>query len=334
LSEQLAVSEIDRLEEQVRRQSAFVAPLLTEIGKVVVGQQPLLEALLIGLLCRGHVLIEGVPGLAKTLTVNTLAKSFALSFRRIQFTPDLLPSDLLGTPIFHPGRGEFETRKGPIFAHLVLADEINRAPAKVQSALLEAMEERQVTLGSETFPLPEPFIVLATQNPLEHEGTYPLPEAQVDRFMLKVLVDYPSRQEEESIVDRLAGALPAAVRAVVEPAVLAEAAEAVRTLHMAAAVRDYLLDLVAATRDPARFGLAEVASLIDHGVSPRGSIFLAQAARARAFLRHRPYVVPDDVLSVAPLALRHRLQLSYEAEAQGLTADAILQRLFDAVPAP
>ncbi len=334
MSEQLAVSEIDRLEEQVRRQSAFVAPLLTEIGKVVVGQQPLLEALLIGLLCRGHVLIEGVPGLAKTLTVNTLAKSFALSFRRIQFTPDLLPSDLLGTPIFHPGRGEFETRKGPIFAHLVLADEINRAPAKVQSALLEAMEERQVTLGSETFPLPEPFIVLATQNPLEHEGTYPLPEAQVDRFMLKVLVDYPSRQEEESIVDRLAGALPAAVRAVVEPAVLAEAAEAVRTLHMAAAVRDYLLDLVAATRDPARFGLAEVASLIDHGVSPRGSIFLAQAARARAFLRHRPYVVPDDVLSVAPLALRHRLQLSYEAEAQGLTADAILQRLFDAVPAP
>jgi len=334
LSEQSEVDELERLEAEVAARSAFVAPLLEEVGKVVVGQRPLLEALLIGLLCRGHVLIEGVPGLAKTLTVNTLARGLALSFRRIQFTPDLLPSDLLGTPVFHPGRGEFETRKGPIFAHLVLADEINRAPAKVQSALLEAMEERQVTLGSETFPLPAPFVVLATQNPLEHEGTYPLPEAQVDRFMLKVAVDYPSRQEEEAIVDRLAGAIPEAVRAVVEPADLAAGTEAVRTLYMAPEVRGYLLDLVAATRDPARCGQAELTPLIDHGVSPRGSIFLAQAARARAFLRQRPYVVPDDVLAVAPLVLRHRLLLSYEAEAQGVTADELLQRLFDAVPAP
>jgi len=334
VSQPSAPPSLDTLEDEIAQKSAFVAPLLEEVGKVIVGQQPLLEALLIGLLCRGHVLIEGVPGLAKTLTVNTLAKGLALSFRRIQFTPDLLPSDLLGTPVFHPGRGEFETRKGPIFAHVVLADEINRAPAKVQSALLEAMEERQVTLGSETFSLPTPFVVLATQNPLEHEGTYPLPEAQVDRFMLKVVVGYPSRQEEEAIVERLAGALPAAVRAVVDPAALAAGTESVRTLYMSAEVRDYLLDLVAATRDPARCGQAEISPLIEHGVSPRGSIFLAQAARARAFLRQRPYVVPDDVLAVAPLVLRHRLLLSFEAEAQGVTADELLQRLFDAVPAP
>lgn len=334
MSDRLAVKPLEDIEEEIRRQSAFVVPLLEEVGKVVVGQRHLLEVLLIGLLCRGHVLIEGVPGLAKTLTVNTLAKALDLSFRRIQFTPDLLPSDLLGTPVFHPGSGEFKTRKGPIFAHLVLADEINRAPAKVQSALLEAMEEGQVTLGDETHPLPDPFLVLATQNPLEHEGTYPLPEAQVDRFMLKVVVGYPSREEEEAIVDRLGGANADAVNTVVDPAILAAGAAAVRALHMDPKVRSYLLDLVAATRDPARFGLEELAPLIDHGASPRGSIFLALAARARAFLRHRPYVVPDDVLTVAPLVLRHRLLLSYEAEAQGVTADEILERLFAAVPAP
>lgn len=334
MSDRLAVRKLEDLEEEIRRQGAFIAPLLEEMEKAVVGQRQLLEALLIGLLCNGHVLIEGVPGLAKTLTVNSLARALDLSFRRIQFTPDLLPSDLLGTPVYHPGSGEFHTRKGPIFAHLVLGDEINRAPAKVQSALLEAMEERQVTLGDETHPLPDPFLVLATQNPLEHEGTYPLPEAQVDRFMLKVVVGYPSREEEEEIVLRQSGMTLPSVRPAVQPAQLAEGAMAVRSLHMDAKVRSYLLDLVTATRDPARFGLAELAPLIDHGASPRGSIFLALAARARAFLRHRPYVVPDDVLTVAPMVLRHRLLLSYEAEAQGITADGILERLFAAVPTP
>jgi MoxR-like ATPase len=325
---------MEELEEDIRRRSAFITPLLEEVGKVVVGQRQLLEALLVGLLCRGHVLIEGVPGLAKTLTVNTLARGLDLSFRRIQFTPDLLPSDLLGTPIYHPGTGEFKTRKGPIFAHMVLADEINRAPAKVQSALLEAMEEGQVTLGDETHRLPDPFLVLATQNPLEHEGTYPLPEAQMDRFMLKVLVGYPSREEEEEIVERRSATPPPAVAAVIDRGRLTEGAAAARSLHMDPKVRSYLLDLVAATREPARFGLAELSPLIDHGASPRGSIFLCQAARARAFLQHRPYVVPDDVLTVAPLVLRHRLLLSYEAEAQGITADEILERVFAAVPAP
>jgi len=334
LSDGLAVKPLEELEEDIRRQGAFVTPLLEEVGKAVVGQRQLLEALLVGLLCRGHILIEGVPGLAKTLTVNTLARALDLSFRRIQFTPDLLPSDLLGTPVYHPGSGEFKTRKGPIFAHLVLADEINRAPAKVQSALLEAMEEGQVTLGDETHRLPDPFLVLATQNPLEHEGTYPLPEAQMDRFMLKVLIDYPSREEEEEIVERQSTMPAPAVSAVIEPCRLAEGAAAVRSLHMDPKVRSYLLDLIAATREPARFGLAELAPLIDHGASPRGSIFLSLAARARAFLRHRPYVVPDDVLAIAPLVLRHRLLLSYEAEAQGITADEVLERIFAAVPAP
>lgn len=329
-----AVRELARREEEIQRQSAFVDPLLEEIGRTVVGQRELLEALLIALLCGGHTLIEGVPGLAKTLTVKTLAAALHLSFRRIQFTPDLLPSDLLGTPVYHPGTGEFSVKKGPIFAHLVLADEINRAPAKVQSALLEAMEERQVTLGDDTHPLPRPFLVMATQNPLEHEGTYPLPEAQVDRFMLKVLVGYPSRAEEERIVDLMADGEPPQVAPTVDPVRLDEAARTVRRLHLAPAVRGYLLDLVAATRDPARFGAAELASLIDHGVSPRGSIFLARAARARAFLRRRCYVVPDDVLAVAPLVLRHRLLLSYEAEARGVSGDDVLKRLFAAVPQP
>ncbi|ALC17102.1 MoxR-like ATPase [Desulfuromonas soudanensis] len=333
MTEVAARDDLSRLEAEIRLKSAFVAPLLAEIARVVVGQRDLVEALLIGLLCRGHVLIEGVPGLAKTLTVNTLATALDLSFRRIQFTPDLLPADLVGTPIYHPGTGEFRTRKGPVFAHLVLADEINRAPAKVQSALLEAMEERQVTLGDETHPLPDPFLVLATQNPLEHEGTYPLPEAQLDRFMLKVVVGYPDRAEEEEILERH-GNGPADLQAVVGHAPLTEAMAAVRTLYLAAPVRDYLLDLVAATRNPAAFGLGEMETLIDHGVSPRGSIALAQAARARAFLRGRPYVVPDDVLSVAPMVLRHRLVPSYEAEARGISSDALLQRIFAAVPAP
>jgi len=334
LSRTLTEAELDALEAEIRRKSAFVAPLGEEIAKAVVGQVSLVEGLLVGLLCGGHVLIEGVPGLAKTLTVKTLARALDLSFGRIQFTPDLLPSDLLGTLVYHPASGEFRTRKGPVFAHLILADEINRAPAKVQSALLEAMEEGQVTLGEESHPLPSPFLVLATQNPLEHEGTYPLPEAQVDRFMLKVLVGYPSRAQEETIVERLCASSPPSISAVVDIATLAEAREAVQGLYMAPAVLSYLLDIVEATRDPARFGLKDLSPLIDHGVSPRGSIFLARAARALAFMRHRPYVVPDDVLTVAPMVLRHRLLLSFEAEAQGVQPDEILQRIFDAVPSP
>jgi len=323
-----------QLEADIIQKSAFVEPLLTEIGKAVVGQRKLLEALLIGLLCRGHVLIEGVPGLAKTRTVNALARALNLSFKRIQFTPDLLPSDLIGTPVYHPGRGEFDIRKGPIFAHVVLADEINRAPAKVQSALLEAMEEGQVTLGEVSELLPQPFIVLATQNPLEHEGTYPLPEAQVDRFMFKVIVTYPLRHEEAEVIDRISSESALEIRPVVSAATLAVASEAVRTLHLDDKVRDYILDLIEATRDPARCGKGELQSLIEHGVSPRGGIALARAARAHAFLRHRPYVIPDDVLAVAMMVLRHRLLLSYEADAKGISSDEVLAQIFSAVPSP
>ncbi|MBE0503926.1 MAG: AAA family ATPase [Desulfuromonadales bacterium] len=323
-----------QLEADIIQKSAFVEPLLTEIGKAVVGQRKLLEALLIGLLCRGHVLIEGVPGLAKTRTVNALARALDLSFKRIQFTPDLLPSDLIGTPVYHPGRGEFDIRKGPIFAHVVLADEINRAPAKVQSALLEAMEEGQVTLGEVSELLPQPFIVLATQNPLEHEGTYPLPEAQVDRFMFKVIVTYPLRHEEAEVIDRISSESALEIRPVVSAATLAVASEAVRTLHLDDKVRDYILDLIEATRDPARCGKGELQSLIEHGVSPRGGIALARAARAHAFLRHRPYVIPDDVLAVAMMVLRHRLLLSYEADAKGISSDEVLAQIFSAVPSP
>jgi len=330
----LTEAELEALEAEIREKSGFIGPLFEEIGRVVVGQRPLVEALLVGLLCGGHVLIEGVPGLAKTLTVKSLARALHLSFGRIQFTPDLLPSDLLGTPVYHPPTGEFRTRKGPVFANLVLADEINRAPAKVQSALLEAMEEGQVTLADESHRLPDPFLVLATQNPLEHEGTYPLPEAQIDRFMLKALVGYPSREEEVEIVSRNSRGEHGDIRPVVTPETLAVASGTLSTLHMAPAVLAYLLDIVEATRDPARFGLDDLVPLVDHGVSPRGSIFLARAACAFAFMRHRPYVVPDDVLSAAPMVLRHRLLLSFEAEAQGVTADEILQRVFDTVPSP
>ena len=323
-----------QLEADIAKKSAFVEPLLTEIGKAVVGQRKLLEALLIGLLCRGHVLIEGVPGLAKTRAVNALARALDLSFKRIQFTPDLLPSDLIGTPVYHPGRGEFDIRKGPIFAHVVLADEINRAPAKVQSALLEAMEEGQVTLGEVSELLPQPFIVLATQNPLEHEGTYPLPEAQVDRFMFKVIVTYPLRHEEAEVIDRISSESAVEIRPVVSAATLAVASETVRTLHLDDKVRDYILDLIEATRDPARCGKGELQALIEHGVSPRGGIALARAARAHAFLRHRPYVIPDDVLAVAMMVLRHRLLLSYEADAKGISSDEVLAQIFSAVPTP
>lgn len=323
-----------QLEADIAKKSAFVEPLFSEISKSIVGQRKLLEALLIGLLCRGHVLIEGVPGLAKTRTVNALARALDLTFKRIQFTPDLLPSDLIGTPVYHPGRGEFDIRKGPIFANVVLADEINRAPAKVQSALLEAMEEGQVTLGETCELLPQPFIVLATQNPLEHEGTYPLPEAQVDRFMFKVLVTYPSRHQEAEVIDRISSENNIEISPVVSALSLSIASETVRTLHLDNKVRDYILDIIEATRDPARCGKGELQSLIEHGVSPRGGISLARAARAHAFLRHRPYVVPDDVQAVAMMVLRHRLLLSYEADAKGINSDEVLAQIFSAVPKP
>jgi len=308
--------------------------LRAAIATTVIGQHELIDCLIMGLLCRGHVLIEGVPGLAKTLTVTTLSAALDLHCRRIQFTPDLLPSDLIGTPIFHPGSGEFRTRKGPVFTQMLLADEINRAPAKVQSALLEAMEEGQVTLGEETFPLPQPFMVMATQNPIEHEGTYPLPEAQVDRFLFKALVDYPSRSEEAEIIDRLSVADPVRPQPVLGIAELEAARDAVRDIHLDVRIRDWLLDIVAATRDPASCGLAELAPLIEHGVSPRGSILLARTVRAHAFLQQRAYVVPDDLLSVLRPTLRHRLLLSYEADIDRVSADDILQRLITVLPPP
>jgi len=323
-----------RQEQDIARLAQRFERLREAVAQTVVGQQQLIDALIMALLCRGHVLIEGVPGLAKTLTVNTLAAALDLDCRRIQFTPDLLPSDLIGTPIFHPASGEFRTRKGPVFTHMLLADEINRAPAKVQSALLEAMEEGQVTLGEETFSLPQPFLVMATQNPIEHEGTYPLPEAQVDRFLFKALVGYPSRAEEAQIVDRLSVADPPKPQPVLGVAEIDAAREAMRDIHLDPRIRDWMLDLVAATRDPQASGLTDLAALIEHGVSPRGSILLARTVRAHAFLQQRAYVVPDDVLSVLKPTLRHRLRLSYEADVERVNADEILQRLVEKIAAP
>ena len=334
MPDQLTAQTLSETETQITELAAHFDRLRQAVREVIIGHDRLLDALVMAFLCKGHILIEGVPGLAKTLTATTLAAALDLSFQRIQFTPDLLPSDLVGTPIYHPASGEFKTRKGPIFANMVLADEINRAPAKVQSALLEAMQEQQVTLGEDTHPLPNPFLVIATQNPLEHEGTYPLPEAQIDRFLFKALVTYPSREDEAEIVDRISVCEPTPPAATLSIQDLMAAQEMIGTIHLDDRIRDYLLDLVAATRDPTNFGLAELVPLIDHGVSPRGSIFLARAARARAFLQQRGYVVPDDILTVAPLVLRHRLLLSYEADVEGATADELLQRIFDAIPAP
>jgi len=327
-------AQLARQEQDIARLAQGFEQLREAVAQTVVGQQQLIDALIMALLCRGHVLIEGVPGLAKTLTVNTLAAALDLDCRRIQFTPDLLPSDLVGTPIFHPGSGEFRTRKGPVFTHMLLADEINRAPAKVQSALLEAMEEGQVTLGEETFPLPQPFLVMATQNPIEHEGTYPLPEAQVDRFLFKALVGYPSRAEEAQIVDRLSVAEPPRPQPVLGVAEIDAARAALRDIHLDPRIRDWMLDLVTATRDPQASGLPDLAALIEHGVSPRGSILLARTVRAHAFLQQRAYVVPDDVLSVLKPTLRHRLRLSYEADVERVSADEILQRLVEKIAAP
>ena len=323
------------INERVRAQSGFVDAVKHEVAKVIVGQETLIERLLIAMLCRGHVLIEGVPGLAKTLTVSTLARAMDAAFVRIQFTPDMLPADVTGTTIYSPQDGEFHVRKGPIFANIVLADEINRAPAKVQSALLEAMQERQVSIGGSTFPLDDPFMVLATQNPIEHEGTYPLPEAQLDRFMLKVRVRYPSREEEKRILDRfvLEGGT-ADVARVIDPEAIVIASAALGEVHMHERLRDYIVHLIYATREPESYGMAELKPLIEYGASPRASVFLAQAARAHAFVGGRGFAEPDDVKAVAMDVLRHRIVVSYEADAENITAETIVRRVLDGVDVP
>jgi len=318
----------------VREESSFVDALLKETGRVIVGQRQMMERVLIGLLCNGHILLEGVPGLAKTLTVRTFADAITARFRRIQFTPDLLPADLVGTMIYNQQAGSFTVRHGPIFANVILADEINRAPAKVQSALLEAMQERQVTIGEQTYPLPEPFIVLATQNPIEQEGTYPLPEAQVDRFMLKVKVGYPTREEERVIMERMAGEEPPRATPVVTTEQIARARSVVHSIYVDDKVKDYILDVVFATRDPSGHGMRDLAGSIEYGASPRATLYLHLAARAHAFLRHRGFVTPEDVKAVGMDVLRHRVSLTYEAEAEELTPEAIVQRVFDRVPVP
>jgi MoxR-like ATPase len=305
-----------------------------EVAKRVVGQEATIERLLIALLTGGHVLLEGVPGLAKTLAVRTMAETVRTTFHRIQFTPDLLPADVIGTQVFDQATGNFSVKRGPIFANIILADEINRAPAKVQSALLEAMQEKQVTIGGQTFPLVEPFLVLATQNPIEQEGTYPLPEAQVDRFMLKLRVTYPSREEEKEIVLRMAGGAFIPVDAVAHPDDILAARAEIAAIHVESRVTDYMVDLVFATRDPGSAGLADLVPLIEFGASPRATIALAQGSRAYAFLRGRTFVTPDDVKAIAPDVLRHRVVLTFEAEAEEVSSDDVVRRVLDRVPAP
>jgi MoxR-like ATPase len=314
--------------------SVLAQDILREVARRVVGQETMVERLLICLLTGGHALLEGVPGLAKTLTVRTLAETVAVHFQRIQFTPDLLPADILGTQIYEQATGKFSVKQGPVFTNILLADEINRAPAKVQSALLEAMQERQVTIGGETFALADPFLVLATQNPIEQEGTYPLPEAQVDRFMLKLRVDYPTRDEEREIMRRMSGNEPITVRAVATPDALLGARRRIAALYLDARVADYIVDLVHATRRPAEAGLPDLASMVEFGASPRATISLAQASRAHAFLRGRAFVTPDDVKSIAPDVLRHRVLTTFEAEADGVTSDQIVARVLERVPVP
>jgi len=326
--------DVRALNELVAKESSFVDKLLNEVGKVIVGQTYMVERILIGLLTGGHVLLEGVPGLAKTLTVRTLCDAITAKFARVQFTPDLLPADLIGTVIYNQQRGEFTSKLGPIHANLVLADEINRAPAKVQSALLEAMQERQVTIGDRTYPLPEPFIVMATQNPIEQEGTYALPEAQIDRFMLMVKVGYPSREDERKIMDRMTALEPVKAEPVVTLSELLDAKKVIQQIYVDDKVKDYIVEVVFATREPAKHGLKDLAPLIEYGASPRASIALNMAARAHAFLRHRGYVTPEDVKAIGPDVLRHRLVLTYEADAEEVTSDQVVRRAFEVIEVP
>ncbi len=326
--------EIRKLTETIRAEASFVDALLSQIGKVIVGQRYLLERLLVGLLADGHILVEGVPGLAKTMAVRCLADCLQLKFQRIQFTPDLLPADIIGTMVFDQATGTFKVKKGPVFTHLLLADEINRAPAKVQSALLEAMQERQVTIGEQTYRLDEPFLVMATQNPIEHEGTYPLPEAQVDRFMLKLKVTYPSKEEEMEILNRMTREeLPWVQPAATKDQIL-DARRLVRKVYLDEKLSRYIVDLVSATRDARGYGIADIEGMVEYGASPRASIYLALAAKAMAFIRKRGYVLPDDIHAVAHDVLRHRIILTYEAEAEELTTEHVVDRVLKKIPVP
>ena len=324
------VAEITR---EVEEKSKFIKLLVSEINKVMVGQEYMIERLLIGILANGHILVEGVPGLAKTTAVKTLAQAMNTKFQRIQFTPDMLPGDVIGTQIYLPKTGDFTTKKGPLFANVILADEINRAPAKVQSALLEAMQERQVTIGEDTFPLEEPFLVMATQNPIEQEGTYPLPEAQLDRFMLKLRIMYPNKKEEKEIMQRMAIPKTISVDSVLGPQEIIEARKAVDQIYIDDKLQDYIVDIVLTTRDPRLYGM-EIDNMIKYGASPRATIYLNQAARAYAFLQGRGYVTPQDIKTVGFDVLRHRLILTYEAEAEELSSDDIIQQIFDHVEVP
>jgi len=327
--------DIELLNQKIHQASAFVDDIRNEASKVIVGQTYMIDRLLIGLLANGHVLLEGLPGLAKTLSIKTLASAIQASFSRIQFTPDLLPSDIIGTMIYNPAKSEFTVRQGPIFANFILADEINRAPAKVQSALLESMQERQVTIGRDTFNLEEPFLVLATQNPIDQEGTYPLPEAQVDRFMLKVKVGYPDKAEEKSIIRKVInGETTQKINAVIEPKKILEARKLVKQVYMDEKIENYILDIVFATRNPKEHGLADLDGLINYGGSPRASINLAVASKALAFLNRRGYVIPEDVRDICQDVMRHRIGLSYEAEAENITQEDVIVKVLNSVEVP
>lgn len=327
-------TDFNAVNEKIAQESAFIDPLTAELNKAIVGQKQMIERLLIGLLGQGHILLEGVPGLAKTLAINTLSKAVEGSFSRIQFTPDLLPADVIGTLIYNIKENDFSIKKGPIFAHFVLADEINRAPAKVQSALLEAMQERQVTIGDETFPLEAPFLVMATQNPVEQEGTYPLPEAQVDRFMLKTVIDYPNLHEEQRIIQQNLNGATAPVQAVVSLQQILKAQQAVSEVYMDEKIERYILDLVFATRYPKKYKLENLAPLISFGASPRGSINLAKASKCYAFIKRRGYVIPEDVRAVIHDVLRHRIGITYEAEAENITSEEIINKIVNEVEVP
>jgi MoxR-like ATPase len=327
-------ADVKQIAHLVQQKSQFVRSLFGEIDKVIIGQHYMLERMIIGLLANGHILLEGVPGLAKTMAVTSLARAINAKFRRIQFTPDLLPADLIGTQIYRQSDGNFQTRKGPIFANIILADEINRAPAKVQSALLEAMQERQVSIGEETFPVPSPFMVLATQNPIEQEGTYPLPEAQLDRFMLKLKIDYPNKNQERQILDRMAvTAKQFDIQAVIGPEDIAGARDVVDEIYIDEKIKDYIVDVVCATREPDKYGI-KIGNFISYGASPRATIYLAIAAKAHAFIQQRGYVTPQDVKSIGPDVLRHRVIVSYEAEAEDKTSEDIVKTIFDNIEVP
>jgi MoxR-like ATPase len=328
------MTDIQQLNERIQRESAFVDLLQMEVGKVIVGQKYMVERLMIGLLSNGHVLLEGVPGLAKTLSIKTLASAIQAKFQRIQFTPDLLPADVIGTMIYNQKNGDFTVRRGPIFANFILADEINRAPAKVQSALLEAMQERQVTIGDQTFKLDEPFLVLATQNPIEQEGTYPLPEAQVDRFMLKIKIDYPNREEERLIMRQNVASTTPSMKAVVSPADILKARSVAQEVYMDEKIERYILDIVFATRKPKDFKLEKLSSLINYGASPRATINLALASKTFAFIKRRGYVIPEDVRAVCHDVLRHRIAVTYEAEAENVTSEQIVDEILNTVEVP